>query len=339
VCATRWKARCNPAAIRWVNAQLVDAESGAHLWAEQFDTARADLLQMQDEIVTHLARALELQLPEAEAARFKRTVAANPDAEDLALQCIAALQKAGYIGKEAEPGFRLCEQALALDPNNVRALNPLSLKFWLPVSLGRSADPKADLKRGDELVSQALALDPNYANAHLNKGTILLVQGRPDEAIAKHERALALDPALVDADATLGFDYLILGQFEKSLEYFDKATRLSPHDPYLGPWYAGKAHNYLGLKQYDQAIDWARRSVAINPSYPFAHADLIAALALTGHEADAHEALQRYLALPPSGPGTIAAWKAIKAQYTNPRYLEYWDRTIEGLRKAGMPEE
>ena len=70
-----------------VNAQLIDADSGAHLWAEQFDTARADLLQMQDEIVTHLARAMEIQLPEVEAARLKRTPAANPDAEDLALQC------------------------------------------------------------------------------------------------------------------------------------------------------------------------------------------------------------------------------------------------------------
>ncbi len=82
-----------------INAQLIDADSGAHLWADQFDTPRADLLQMQDEIVTRLARAMDLQLPEAEAARFKRTQAANPDAEDLALQCVAAVQKAGYIGQ------------------------------------------------------------------------------------------------------------------------------------------------------------------------------------------------------------------------------------------------
>ncbi len=76
-----------------VNAQLIDAESGAHLWAEQFDTPRADLLQTQDEIVTRLARSMYLQLPEVEAARLKRTPAANPDAEDLALQCQAAFLK------------------------------------------------------------------------------------------------------------------------------------------------------------------------------------------------------------------------------------------------------
>ena len=106
----------------------------------------------------------------------------------------------------------------------------------------------------------------------------------------------------------------------------------------------GKADSYFAQKQYDRAIEWARRSIAISPnSNPIAHGELIAALALTGHEAEAHEALQRYLALPPSGLRSIAAWKAYRAQVTNehtdPRYLDYWDRAIEGLRKAGMPEE
>jgi TolB-like protein/class 3 adenylate cyclase/cytochrome c-type biogenesis protein CcmH/NrfG len=310
-----------------VDAQLIDADSGAHVWAEQFDTAaRTDLLKMQDEVVTHLARAMFLQLPEAEAARLKRTPAANPNAEDLALQCTGAVQRASYIGKEADAGYRLCEQALAADPNNIRALHFLSVKFFLPVALGLSADPKGDLKRADELLSRALALDPDYAPAHMNHGTILLIQGHPVEAIAEHERALALDPALVDAHALLGFDHLNLGQFEKSVEYFDKAIRLSPRDPYLSGWHEGKAQAYFGLKDYDQAIDSARQSVAINPNFAQAHRDLIAALALTGHDTEAREALQRYLALPPTGQRTISAWKEYKAQISGPQtdahYLE-----------------
>ena len=112
-----------------VNAQLIDAGSGAHLWAEQFDTPRADLLQTQDAIVAHLARAIDMQLAQAEAARLKRTPAANPDAEDLALQCQAGSDKAGWIGKEADAAYALCEQALAIDPNNVRALMELGVKF------------------------------------------------------------------------------------------------------------------------------------------------------------------------------------------------------------------
>src|SRR5579863_3688065 len=178
-----------------VNAQLIDADSGAHLWAEQFDTPRANLLQMQDEIVTHLARSMQLQLPQAEAARLSRTPAANPDAEDLVLQCAAGAIKGGYFGKEADAGFRFCEQALAADPKNAHAMSWLAVKSYVPVYLGLSADPKADLARADELVSQALSLDPNFAGAHLNKANILNIQGRYDEAIAESKLALALGRA------------------------------------------------------------------------------------------------------------------------------------------------
>jgi adenylate cyclase len=160
-----------------VNAQLIDADTGAHLWAEQFDTPRADLLQTQDEIVLHLARAMYIQSTEVEAARLRRTPAVNPDAETLALQCHAGLDRGGYIGKEADAGFRLCEQALALDPNNSRALTFLGVKFWLPAALGFSADFKGDLKRGDELTSQALAADQKNDNAHQAKAAILRTQG------------------------------------------------------------------------------------------------------------------------------------------------------------------
>jgi adenylate cyclase len=327
-----------------VNAQLIDADSGAHLWADQFDTPRADLLQTQDEIVIHLTRAMDIQLPEAEAARLKRTPVANPDAEDLALQCQAGVYKGRFLGEEADAGYRLCEQALVADPNNVRALSMLSLKFWLPVAFGLSPDPKADLERGDELVSKALALDPNYSLAHADKANILSLRGRLDESIAEFERALALDPATGDAEGGLGADYLNLGQFEKSLEYQDKAIRLSPRDPTLAYWYSNKAADYFGLKQYDQTIESARRSIAINPNAnPWSHLNLIAALALAGHEAEAREALQNYLASVPSGPKTIAAWKVLAAPFATsdkpPRFLETFDRYYDGLRKAGLPEK
>ena len=126
-----------------VNAQLIDAGSGAHLWAEQFDTPRADLLQTQDAIVAHLAHAIDLPLIEAEAARVKQKPAANRDAEDLALQCDAGRWKAGFIGKEADAAYALCEQALAIDPNNVRALQVLGWKFFLLAQTGVSRTLKA----------------------------------------------------------------------------------------------------------------------------------------------------------------------------------------------------
>jgi adenylate cyclase len=325
-----------------VNAQLIDAESGAHLWADQFDTPRADLLQMQDEIVTRLANAMHLQLPEAEAARLKRTPAANPNAEDLALQCEGVLLKGGvFLGKEADVAYHLCEQALAVDPNNDRALSFLSTKYWLPVGMGVSADPKADLERADQLASRAIALNPNADHQHNMKAMVLLNQARYNESIAESERALALNPSNVFAYMGLGWACFYSAQFEKSLEYFDKAIRLSPHDPGMGTWLDSKSAAHFALKQYDQAVEWARRAVVIDPSFG---ADLVAPLALSGHETEAREALQRYLALPSSDqPKTIAGWKAYNGHFVNantdPRLLEAFDRFYEAVRKAGMPEK
>ena len=200
-----------------VNAQLIDAGSGAHLWAEQFDTSRADLLETQDAIVARLANTLAFQLIDAEGARVKRTPRANRDAEDLALQCAAGSFKAGPIGKGADAASALCDQALAIDPNNVRALTVLGNKFWWPVALGLSGDPKGDLERADVLVSKALALDPDDAWAHSLKGWILLVQGHNEEAVAEFERALALDPSFADADVGLGLPTISSGNSTKAL--------------------------------------------------------------------------------------------------------------------------
>jgi tetratricopeptide (TPR) repeat protein len=146
----------------------------------------------------------------------------------------------------------------------------------------------------------------------------------------------------VNAAAELGWDYVFFGHFDKGLEYFDKAIPASPYDPDLHHWYGGKAFVSFGLKNYDQAIDWARRAIAINPNYvQYIHSALVAALALTGHDAEAREALRRYLALPSTGPfKTIAAFKAYySAQGGDPPRVEANERIYEGLRKAGLPEE
>jgi adenylate cyclase len=320
-----------------VNAQLIDAESGAHLWAEQFDTPRADLLQMQDDIVTRLARSIYLQLPKVEIARLKRTPAANPDAEDLALQCQAVFLKSEVtILRTDSP----CELALAADPNNVRALTWSAMQY-LP-SRGRGHAPNDDLDRADGLVSRALSWDPNYAPAHLVKAFALQSQFRLDEAIAEDRRAFGLDPSLVEAYWHAGFVMRRLGEFQTSLEYIDKAIRLSPRDPFRASWYADKAGTHLALKQYDQAIEWARHAIEITPNEDVPYLYLIVALALTGQESEAHEALQRYLSNPGAGR-TMATWNSRRAQYvderTDPRYVDYWDRLMEGLRKAGLPEE
>jgi adenylate cyclase len=206
---------------------------------------------------------------------------------------------------------------------------------------GVSGDPKGDLERADELASKALALDPDWTVTHHLKGDILGWQARFPEAVAEHERALALDPSNVTVLAALGWDYGRHGDFDKSVEYFDKAILESPHDPQLVHLYGGKAWANFGVKRYDQAIEWARQAIAVDPNYvQYIHAILVAALALTDHDVEAREALQRYLALSSTGPlKTIAALKAyFSAQGGGPPRVEANERVYNGLRKAGMPE-
>ena len=315
-----------------INAQLIDAGSGAHLWADQFDAARAGLLDTQDEIVTRLARALDIQLTEVEATRLKRTPVANPTAEDLALQCVAGVLEGRYYGKEAEAGYGLGEKALALDPNNVRALTCLS---------GRVLYTLNDIERADAMVSKALALDPNYADAHAAKAWILWRQRRLDEAIVEDERALTLNPAFLDAYVNMGLVYRTLGRFDESLGFFDKAIRQSPNDPDVSTSYAIKAGDHIAAKQYGQALESARRAIAISPNFALAHWYLITALVQSGQDLQAHEALRRYLALP-GVPTTVAALKQETAKYVNerddPRYVEKWEQMVESMRKVGLPE-
>jgi len=178
-----------------VNAQLIDAETGAHLWADQFDADRADLLQMQDEIVTRLARAMQIQLVAVDVARVTRTRPANLDAEDLALRCEAgvynSVEPAGFAA-----AYSLCDRALQIDDRNVFALSNMALKHIIPVVEARSVDPQADIRQADELVTRALAIDPTSYWTHFAKAYVFMGQSRTQEAVVEGERSLASIPAL-----------------------------------------------------------------------------------------------------------------------------------------------
>ena len=258
----------------------------------------------------------------------------------MAIRCFSVALKAGLFGKEAEAGYRLCEQALDADSDNVNALAFLAIKFYLPVMMGVSTDPQADLKRADELASRALALNANSSVAHFIKGQVLRAERRFDDAIAEYERALTLDPSGVVALGGLSFTYNDVGQYEKAIGFFDKAIRLSPRDPDLFFWYAGKSWAYFALEQDDRAIEWARRSIAINPNFWPPHCLLAVALVLTGHEAEARDERQRNAALFPykSIAAVKASWLAPPPS-ADPRVRATFDRIVEGLRKAGVPEE
>ena len=144
-----------------VNAQLIDAESGAHLWAEQFDTPRADLLQTRTRLslVWRGRWTSSSSRPRPHASNGRPRPIATP--RTWLSGAMRACGRPRFIGKDADAAFALCEQALAIDPNNVRALQLLGIKFYMPVAAGVSGDPKGDPERADQLESKALGLDPD----------------------------------------------------------------------------------------------------------------------------------------------------------------------------------
>jgi adenylate cyclase len=327
-----------------VNAQLIDTESNAHLWADRFDENRSDLLQVQDAIVHHIAFAIGIKLVE-ERARRALTRAANPNAEDLAWRCQATLMRVLWTS-ERDSAFRLCEQALQIDPENVRALSHLSLKFSSRVGFFASPDAKADLRRADELASLAIKIDPDYHTAHAAKGDALMATGRYRDAIDSYERALILAPSTILPG--LPFAYDSIGEPEQAIAYADKAMRLSPYiSARVGPiFYLAKAQAFGILQDYEEALVWIERAEAAAPEMLIMGFVRSALLAMAGKEDEARAAMQRYLANDNAPIRTISQWRvrfegAPLPSY-NPLVLArlriFGQKFNEGLRKAGLPE-
>jgi adenylate cyclase len=200
------------------NAQLIDADSGAHLWADQFDKDRSDLLQMQDEIVTRLARALQIELAAVQAARLDRVSPTDLGADDLAMQCEAIYLRYSSGRKELEAAYPLCAKAIQIDPRNVRALS-VSARLQAARSLVlQSEDKRRELQNADDLASQALAIDANSSLAHQAKALVLVVRQRGPDAVVEAERGVALHPSDIGAYAVFCASLTASRQPERAIE-------------------------------------------------------------------------------------------------------------------------
>jgi adenylate cyclase len=321
-----------------VSAQLIDVESGGHLWADRFDAEHVDRLQMQDDIITRLARALQIELMRVESFRISRAASPESSADDLSLRGEAIFLRYGPTREESNEAFELCERVLEINPDDVRALSVLAEKYATRVTGMQSADRAADIKRATEFAVRALALDPNSYHAHHAKARVLVAQKRAPEAVIEAEHSLRLNPSFIPTYLDLCQANLMLGLGKKTVEFADKAIRLSPPDPYLYVFYAQEGLGHIMLRQDERAVASLRRAVANNPKFPTPVAYLAAALALTGQDAEARQTLGVYLALDGTRTRTVADWRAM-VYSDNAAYLAFRERIHDGLRKAGMPAE
>ncbi len=247
-----------------VNAQLIDAESGAHLWADRFDRPLADLFSMQDEIVASLASQLDVELIANEARRAKRTP--NPDSMDLYFQGMSWFNKGRFAENMAEArGF--FEHALALDPGNLDALLGTAA-VDMQVAAGYQTDDRPVLFAAVEAtLTKVLSQSPNNAWAHFWMCRVAVQTKRGAQGIAECERALALNPNLAAAHAVIGLAKLFDGHPEQTESHELEALRVSPHDTDANVWVAYIAFAKLHLGAYDEALDLYRRSNELNPNY------------------------------------------------------------------------
>jgi TolB-like protein/class 3 adenylate cyclase len=316
-----------------VNVQLIDAESGAHLWAERFDKSVADLFDMQDEIVARLANALNAQIAAAEARRAERSP--HPDSMDLYFQGLAWFNK-GPTPENLARSHRFFECALALDPGNVDALVWIALVDVVSGAALMSADRVARLATAEAAAAKALSAAPDHALAHYCMGLVQIYTNRAAQGIAECELALTLDRNLAPAHGHIGFAKIALGRGEETEAHVQEALRLSPRDPTAYVWvaFAGMAKLFLGRNE--EAVGWLRRSIEFNRNYSTAQFYLAAALAQCCKIDEARTAVQAGLALDPTF--TIRRVRTGAAS-DHPTYLAQRERVNDGMRKAGVPEE
>jgi TolB-like protein len=317
-----------------VNVQLVDAETGNHLWAERFDKPVADLFDMQDEIVSRLANTLNAELIAAEARRAERSL--HPVAMDLVFQGRSWLNK-GVAPDHLAQARSFFEKAIALDPGNIEAMVGLARVDVSVAANFLTDDWSARFAVAETTVSKALSLAPNHASAHAIRGLVQIYTKRALQGIAECEQALALDRNLAAAHAYIGLAKFHLGRDAEIEAHINEAIRLSPRDILAPRWFAiaGLAKTHLNADA--EAVVWFRRGLDANPNYSTGYFQLAATLALLGEPDEARAAVQAGLALDPSF--TIRRFRdATSAWHDNPTSLALRDRKIEGMRLAGVPE-
>jgi tetratricopeptide (TPR) repeat protein len=315
-----------------VNVQLINAETGAHLWAERFDKPLADLFDMQDEIVARLTNQLGAQLITAEARRAEQ--APHPHSMDLYFQGRACLSK-GWNPERMTQARDFFERALAQDPNNIEALLGTAFVDYVRAS-SFFADERAALYAAVEAINtKALSLAPEHALAHLGLGAVLIATSRAHQGIAECERALALDRNLAGAHALIGTAKYFIGRAEETEAHTTEALRLSPCDTFAYLWIAAAGFAKFLLNSDEEAVALLRRAIEINRDYPQAYFWLAAALAHLDQLNEARDATQAGLSLNPTF--TISRVRAT-ASSDNPTYLAQRERLFDGWRKAGVPE-
>jgi adenylate cyclase len=312
-----------------VNAQLTDAGSGAHLWADRFEEDVADLFKLQDQVVARLANTLGIELVKAEAEKGARSK--SPDAVDLTMRGWALVWQERQQPQTKEnnnAAQALFEQALKIDPNETDALAGDAYAYYVEYTRGwATAGTDYEAKILGQ-ADRAITLAPDNVWAYYVKSGYLTISQRANEGLSAADAGLAINPDDPPLHRARSLAENALGRYEQAKSDVQQAIRLSPHDPMIGIWLLSLGDAELGLGHFDAAIDEYKKAIDAGWRAYQPYRGLAAAYALDGKMEEATSALAEARRL-----NSALTLKWLQTHSPNVPPL------IEGLRKAGLPEE
>ncbi|MGD9090856.1 MAG: tetratricopeptide repeat protein, partial [Desulfobacterales bacterium] len=310
-----------------INAQLIDAVTGHHLWAERYDRKMEDIFTIQDKVTKKILTALQVEIAEGEDARLWGRGTNNLEAYLKLLQARQLNKK--HTKEDNSRAQQLIKEAIELDSQYAMAWRYLGATYVIEHMMSWSKFPEQSLKRAKEMAQKAIALDDTLAEAYALLGRIYLGKGQYEKAIAEGEKAYVLDPNSAHVLAALAYSLQYSGKPKEAIEYYQKAIRLDPIPP---SWYTfGLGRAYRDAGQFEDAITTFKKLLHHNRFRIWAYVSLTATYSLAGRAKEARALAAEALNIDP---------KLTTEYYINP--LPYKDRNykqslIEALRKAGLP--
>lgn len=322
-----------------VNTRLVETREASQLWAERFDAELKSILQVQDEIVSRVSRAIGLQVVDIEARRSWRERPDSAELIDLVMRGKSVLNLPSSQATMIE-ARGLFEQAVNVEPASADGLAGVATTLVFEFLNGyyeTGGDER--LGRAERLLNRALAIEPRHLMALKANAALRRAQGRFDDAIDMAKMVIMENPGEPWTYKELGLSSLYLGKPEQALEWFAKADRIGPRDPGRWTWLDGRGHALILLGRDEEAVRALVNALDANPKNISPHAFLTAAYALLGRPEEARAALAAYLERRPGARvSTFRTQAPVPLALTSAAYRQQFARVREGLRKGGMPE-
>jgi adenylate cyclase len=313
-----------------ISAQLIDATTGAHVWAERYDRELQDIFALQDEITDALVASMHPELLKSEEGRAARREPQNLDAWDCVMR--GAWHLGQFTKEETARARSFFERAIGLDPQLARAFSHLSDTHNTDLIFQWTDSPAQSMANMEQAARRAAALDAQDPFAQLCLAYAYRTAGQQDKAIGAFRLAIELNPSYGLAYYSLGFTLALKGEAQEAIANIDKAIRLSPHDPMIWMFLSGRALAHVCAKQYAEAVEWAQRSLQRKPDWPIAHLVLAGAYTQVDRLDEARAALEAALKLNPQF--SLSGLRLVLSA-ADPPLLE---RIINLLRKAGLKE-